>query len=119
MRYFYRPEHPAADQFGYVPEHLVDTTPVAFAEDAPLHTDKGYENVVLPDGTQLTSRSKYNAYLKRHGLTHRRDFTNEWAQAAKHRADAHTPEVGVDHKQRREDIGRAAYEYHQRRRNAR
>lgn len=67
-----------------------------------------YDGQRALDGTDVSSRSKFNEYLRRTGCTVASDFTQHWADAAKKReayfsGKARNPQL-------REAIGRAAYQ---------
>jgi hypothetical protein len=49
-------------------------------------TDGHYDGLRAPDGTDISTRSKHQAYMKRTGLTTTDDFKSQWSQQAEARA---------------------------------
>lgn len=60
------------------------------------------------DGTPIDTRSKHRDYMKATGTTLAGDFTETWKKAADERAKFFKD--GGDHRERREDVGRALYQ---------
>lgn len=82
-----------------------------------VFTDRFMENDRTIDGVDISSRSKRNAYKKAMGVEDTSDFKETTAKARKSIEAMFTS--GGDwrvHKERREDIGRAAYEVMSRKR---
>ncbi|TXH12206.1 MAG: zinc ribbon domain-containing protein [Hyphomicrobiaceae bacterium] len=52
-----------------------------------LAGDRHYDGLRAPDGTDISSRTKHREYMARTGLTATSDFKDQWAVAAKERAD--------------------------------
>ena len=77
--------------------------------DALLFNDRLYQDDGDP---RYTSRTTHREYMKRNNLSLASDYTNEWANAAKARANI---QQGVDPR-RREDIVRAVQQLRERRR---
>lgn len=67
-----------------------------------------HDNMRATDGTDISSRTKRREYMKANGLTDMSDYRDEWAKAAKDRADYLSGQK-VDPRIR-ESIGRAEYE---------
>lgn len=88
--------------------------PYEATEEAPTHvrtqiaTGSLYEGQRALDGTDVSSRAKFNEYLRRTGCAVADDFKGEWAKAAEAR------QAYRQGKQRnpklRDAIGRAAYQ---------
>lgn len=120
-RYFYRPEHPRANERGFVSqEDLGDYAEEQRALDAPIMVDRFYENTSTVDGVDIGSRRKYRDYCKEHNVTNSADFKETWKKDAETRAKFFTE--GGDHKERaerRETVARAWYELENRRGNRR
>jgi len=82
--------------------------------DAPRSTgDLGkfeYDNARAPDGTDISSRTKLNRYLKESGLALAGDFKGQWESQQKQREAASRGEKSeADKRRHREAIGREAY----------
>ena len=60
-----------------------------------LAGDRHYDGLRAPDGTDISSRDKHRAYMKRTGLTTVDDYKDTWARAAKDRADYYTGRKGT------------------------
>lgn len=43
--------------------------------------ERFFEGKVAPDGTDISSRTKFREYCKLHGVTDPRDYTETWAKA--------------------------------------
>jgi hypothetical protein len=82
--------------------------------DGILYNDRGYDGLVAPDGTDISSRSKHQAYMKANNLTTIDDFKDTWAKAEKAR-DAYRLH-GIGGAVTKDDVGRAMYELEKRRR---
>lgn len=67
-----------------------------------------YGGAVATDGTPINSRKKHREYKARHGLADADDFKGQWARQAEQRERA--KQGDIDHKARREALGRAFYE---------
>ena len=106
-RYYYRPGHPKASPNGFVAaEDMTDD--VRPLTTVPVVTDRYMEGVQATDGTDIGSRAKRRAYMQAHGLADADDFKGVWAKSAEERA---ARQAGVlDSAERREVIGRTAYE---------
>lgn len=80
---------------------------------APVATEAlTYANLRTADGVDVSSRRKHREHMKAHDVALVDDFKDSWARAAKERAEG-TPE---EHRERRDDIGRAAYQLQQQKR---
>ena len=104
--YLYRPDHPRANERGFVEaSEAGDLSPV----DAklPVFTDRYMEGDRAPDGTPIDNRQRRKAWMQATGSADFNDFTETRAKAAKAREAVYT--TGGDHKERREQIGRALY----------
>jgi hypothetical protein len=69
--------------------------------------DSHYDGLQATDGTDISSRAKHKAYMKKNGLTIADDFKETWAKAEEKRADFYQGKGGSVS---REDIGRAIHE---------
>jgi hypothetical protein len=83
------------------------------AKDAPVLAGRFYENLQAPDGKAINNRRDHQAYMKRSGTTVLSDYTETLPKNMEKRAKALTGDF--DHKQRRDDIGRAWYNLEKRR----
>src|SRR5689334_8280259 len=52
-----------------------------------ISTDRHYENTATVDGTDIGSRRKREEYMRVHGVTDPRDFTQHWNKSAADRAE--------------------------------
>lgn len=84
---------------------LVELTRAAPEAHIHVQTDAGFDNLRAPDGTDLSSRSKWKQYMHDHNLTIASDFKDTWAQAQKQR-DAVARGESFDRKRRIETIQR-------------
>lgn len=73
--------------------------------DSALWSDRSYEGMVAPDGTDISSRTKHREYMKAKGLTTMDDFKDSWAKAKESR-ERYMTEGGSF---KRADIERAIY----------
>lgn len=74
-----------------------------------------YGNAIATDGTPINTRHRHREYLKANGLAMASDFKETLPRAEQRRRDIAT--VGGDQamrRERREQVGRAAYELKQR-----
>lgn len=79
-----------------------------------IATGNLYEGQRAQDGTDVSTRRRFEEYMRRNGYAVADDFKGEWAQAAKTRADYLT---GTKRNPAlREAIGRAAYQLEMKRR---
>lgn len=90
-------------------------TPVEVGEEyapvdvrQPVYTDRYMEGTRATDGTDISSRSKRNEWMKRNDFVDVSDCTGMWAKAAKERQAM--AEGRHDTIARRDDIGRAIHE---------
>lgn len=105
--YLYRPEHPRANERGFVNAAEVDDmTPIDGL--VPVFTDRYMEGQRAPDGTPIDTRQRRKNWMRATGSADFDDFTETRAKAAKKREQVFT--TGGDHKERREQIGRALYQ---------
>lgn len=95
-------------------EKTKDNSPQRQATDGILWGDRGYDGLVAPDGTDISSRSKHQAYMKAHGLTTIDDFKETWARAEKAR-DAYRTQ-GIGGATTKDDVARAIHQLESRRR---
>jgi hypothetical protein len=95
-------------------EKTRDNSPERQATDSILWSDRSYEGLTAPDGTDISSRSKHRAYMQSRGLTTIDDFKDQWANAEKAR-DAYRLH-GIGGAVTREDVGRAIHQLENRRR---
>lgn len=81
--------HCAAPQVRYFP-------PSGYrAVDNALAGDRHYDGLRAPDGTDISTRSKHQAYMKANGLTTADDFTETWAKARQDREDYYSGRKGT------------------------
>jgi len=115
-RYYYRPGHPKANANGFVSEEdLGSWQDTPLARNAAIMMDRFYENTKATDGTDIGSRRKHREYMKQHGLTTIDEYgPGYWQSREKERQQIASGEA--DRKERREQIGRAAYEHKMKRR---
>ena len=74
-----------------------------------ISMDTHYEGLVMADGTTVVnSRRQHKEYLKRTGKALAADFKGVWEKTAKDREKFRAGDF--DRKERREALGRAAYE---------
>jgi hypothetical protein len=74
-----------------------------------ISMDTHYERLVMADGTTVVnSRRQHKEYLKRTGKALAADFKGVWEKTAKDREKFRAGDF--DRKERREALGRAAYE---------
>lgn len=67
---------------------LIEVTDLYHAPPSPrvhLQTDGGFDGLRATDGTDISSRVKWNQYMRENNLTLANDFKETWAGAAKHR----------------------------------
>ena len=72
-------------------------------DSGALWSDRHYDGMRAPDGTDISSRSKHQAYMKATGLTTTDDFKSQWSRAQEAR-DNYRQNGGTVSKQ---DIARA------------
>ena len=108
-RWVYRP-NPETEQVEAV-EVSEDYAPADVR--APVFTDRYMEGVQATDGTDISSRSRRNEWMKRNNLVDVDDCKGLWAKAAKERQAI--AEGRHDTAARREAVGRAVYELNRRR----
>ena len=76
-----------------------------------------YEGLRATDGADISSKAKHREYMRINGLTTADDYKETWAKAAEQRAAYFTDGGGAaEHKERREQLGRAFYEAERRKR---
>jgi hypothetical protein len=99
--------------------YKADGRVVDVSDDAPapsggvhLWTDAQFDGLKATDGTDISSRTKYNAYMKATGVTRMEDFSADWARAQKVRDEYRT--TGKGGAVTREDVGRAIHQLEQR-----
>jgi hypothetical protein len=109
-RYYYRPEHPKANERGFVEAQDMGEADPTLALNAPILMDRFYENTCATDGTDIGSRRKHRDYMKAKGLTIASDFTNTWAKAAEERTARGQGTSQTERKAIREEVGRALYQ---------
>lgn len=102
MKYVYKPGHPNASKFGFVP--VTELEPVSLALNAPVLMDRFYENTAATDGTDIGSRRKHREYMKRTGLAPTSDFSPGWYEKQRRGM------AQEQHKERREAVARATWE---------
>ena len=64
------------------------------ARDNILAGDRHYDGLVASDGTDISSRSKHQAYMKANNLTIADDYKETWAKARKEKDDYYTGKKG-------------------------
>ena len=103
-RFLYRPDHPLSNERGFVnaaSEHELFDAHVAVFGDGYM------DGVQAPDGSDIGSRRKRRDWMRTTGSADLSDFKESGAKAAARREDYLT--TGGDHKERREQVGRALY----------
>ena len=65
------------------------------AIDNVLAGDRHYDGLKAPDGTDISSRSKHQAYMKANNLTIADDFKDVWAKARKDKDAYYTGKKGT------------------------
>lgn len=65
--------------------NLVELTREAPEARVHLQTDAGFEGLQASDGTDISSRTKWQQYMDARGLTMASDFKHTWEDAAKKR----------------------------------
>ena len=95
-------------------EKTADNSPQRQTTDGILWSDRSYDGLKAPDGTDISSRTKHRAYMQSRGLTTIDDFKDTWANAEKAR-DAYRTQ-GIGGAVSRDDIGRAIHQLENRRR---
>jgi hypothetical protein len=106
VRYLYRPDHPEASSNGFI-EAWKDTG-AAVKSAVQISVDRHYENLNLVDGTVVNSRRQHREYMNARGLTLATDFKDTWKKGTEAREKMRAGDF--DRKERREALGRAAYE---------
>ena len=110
MRYVYRPNHPKASKFGFVAVTELEQQPESLAINAPICTDRYFENTPATDGTDIGSRRKHREYMKKNNLAMADDYKGVWEGAAKEREAIRSGQH--DRKARKEAVERALYQLH-------
>jgi hypothetical protein len=57
-----------------------------YNDSGALWGDRNYDGLRAPDGTDISSRAKHQAYMKATGLTTADDFKSDWSRATEARA---------------------------------
>jgi len=109
-KWYYRKGHPKANERGFVAEEDLGAVAEKRALDAPIVTDRYYENTAATDGTDIGSRRKHREYMKRNNVTLASDFSHQWAKQAEERESMRKGDF--DHRARKEAIERALYRTH-------
>jgi hypothetical protein len=90
------------------------------ALDAPILSGRFYEEAgVATDGTPIDSKPKHREYMRSHGLTIDSDYKEQQKKDTAVRENFYQTGnmTDADRRQRREDVGRTAYELSKRGRN--
>lgn len=104
-RFVYRPKHPKASEHGFVAlEDLGDDIWTQEQKTVPVVTDRYMEGVRATDGVDIGSRQKRREYMRVTGLADADDFSDAF------RAKVRKEREQQDTQERREALGRAAYE---------
>lgn len=76
--------------------------------DAKVHlqTDAGFDGLRATDGTDISSRTKWETYMRANNLSLTNDWRETWAKAAKEREAALTPGSGHGRAERIETLKR-------------
>jgi hypothetical protein len=85
-------------------ERFFEVVP-GFAIHNALANDRHYEGLRAPDGADISSRAKHQAYMKANNLTTADDFTQTWKRDAEQR---HARMAGED-PQRKTDVANAIH----------
>lgn len=104
-KYVYRPGHPKASERGFVAyEDLFGDEP-QWTHKQVARADVSYmDGLRAVDGTDISSKKKRRDYMRAMGVTDSSDFSPAYYERV--RKDAQRE----DYRERREAIGRAAYE---------
>jgi hypothetical protein len=118
-RYYYRPDHPLANHNGMVDSRDLGEYEAPLALNAPVMVDRFYENTSVPvyengqvKQVDIGSRKRHREYMRQRGLTTADDFDKpggEWERAAKER-EQRAKGIFPDARERRQELGRIAYE---------
>lgn len=108
-------QHPQTGELIHESEYVAPQSERAL--DAPVMVDRFYEGVTIdtvdekgkPTKVDVGSRKRHRDFLKSRGLTTADDFTETWKKAEQERARMREG-IFPDAKERREEIGRIAYE---------
>ena len=92
---------------GKLVEITDDNQPQLRADSGALWGDRHYAGMKAPDGTDISSRSKHQAYMKATGLTTADDFKSNWSQAN----DARSKYMQQGGTISRQDVARAMAKY--------
>lgn len=68
-----------------------------------------FGHVTATDGTDLSTRRRYNEYMKAKGLAHADDYKEHWAKKEQERAELFTGSSRKQSKAIRESVERAFY----------
>lgn len=69
-----------------------------------------YGHCQATDGTDLSTRTRHQRYMRENGLTMASDYTQTWQQKGAELKKVVTPGSGHDSRERRDQIGRTMYE---------
>jgi hypothetical protein len=89
---------PAFVHCGQPSERFFEVVP-AMAISNALASERHYDGLRAPDGTDISSRAKHRAYMKANNLTTADDFTQTWkreAEAREARMAGHDPTRAAD-----------------------
>lgn len=92
---------------GELVEITDDYQPRLRNDSGALWSDRHYDGLRAPDGTDISSRSKHQAYMKATGLTTTNDFQSQWNRQAEQRQNYMQNGGSVS----REDVARAFAKY--------
>lgn len=70
-------------------------------------SDRHYDGLVAPDGTNISSRKRHREYMRAHNLTTMDDFRETWKQSVKEREAFFTGRDRRESEQRKRDIAEA------------
>lgn len=80
-------------------EHWVELTTDLYTPTVHIVGDSHYDGPPAQDGTDISSRAKHKAYMKKHGLTTVDDFKDLWKKTEAARDNFYN---GVDPSRRQE-----------------
>jgi hypothetical protein len=109
-RFFYRPQHPRANERGFVSEADLGADLPTVDGHVAIVGDTHHDGVRAPDEfkTDISTKKKRREYMRANNLGDFEDFKGARERAAKERAELST--TGGDHKERREQVERAIYD---------
>ncbi|HYF00699.1 MAG TPA: hypothetical protein VEJ18_17390 [Planctomycetota bacterium] len=99
----YRPKHPRANERGFVDVRDLGDDFEETPGRVPVVTDRHYEGIRATDGTDIGSRKKRRAWMKRHGYADTSDYSDSWREKRARSAEL------AETKALRETVARIVY----------